>query len=184
MKKTTIVLALMLAAGSLFAQRKTTTSATVSFDATTSLDALPKAENKTVIGAIDTQTGSVHFEATVKNFSFSNPTMQQHFNENYVESDKYPKSEFKGTITNNSAINYKKDGTYAAKIKGQLTMHGVTKDVETTGSLKINGGKIDATSTFNVLISDYNIKIAPIVKEKVSDAIKITVDCNLEPLKS
>jgi polyisoprenoid-binding protein YceI len=117
-------------------------------------------------------------------FVFVKQMMQQHFNENYVDTDKYPKSEFKGTITNNSTINYKKDGTYNAKIKGQLTIHGVTKDVETTGTFKINGGKIDATSTFNVLISDYNIKIPSIVKEKVSNTIKITVDCNLEPLKS
>ena len=109
--------------------------------------------------------------------------MQQHFNENYVESDKYPKGEFKGTITNNSEINYSKDGTYTAKVKGKLTIHGVTKDVESTGTLKINGGKIDAASTFNVLMSDYNIKIPAIVKDKVSNNIKITVDCDLEPLK-
>ena len=110
--------------------------------------------------------------------------MQTHFNENYIESDKYPKAEFKGSITNNSAVNYKKDGTYPAKVKGKLTIHGVTKDVETTGTLKVNGGKIDANSTFNVLISDYNIKIPAIVKDKVSNSMKITVDCNLEPLKS
>ena len=84
---------------------------------------------------------------------------------------------------NNSDINYSKDGTYTAKVKGKLTIHGVTKDVETTGILKINGGKIDASSTFNVLVSDYNIKIPAIVKDKVSQSIKIVVDCNLEPLK-
>ena len=126
----------------------------------------------------------MQFAIQMKGFEFEKQLMQQHFNENYVESDKYPKAEFKGTISNNSTINYSKDGNYPAKVKGKLTIHGVTKDVETTGTLKINGGKIDANSTFNVLISDYNIKIPAVVKDKVSNTIKITVDCDLEPLKS
>jgi hypothetical protein len=62
-------------------------------------------------------------------------------------------------------------------------MHGVTKDVETTGTIKVNGGGIDALSSFNVLLSDYKIKIPSIVKDKVSNSIKIMVDCSLEPLK-
>ena len=80
MKKTILILALVITTVGLFAQKKTTTSATISFDATTSLDDLPKANNKTAIGAIDTKTGAVAFEATVKNFTFANPTMQGHFN--------------------------------------------------------------------------------------------------------
>jgi polyisoprenoid-binding protein YceI len=141
-------------------------------------------KNKTVTAVLDSKTGALQFAVQMKSFEFEKQLMQQHFNENYVESEKYPKSEFKGTITNNRDINYSKDGMYTTKVKGKLTMHGVTKDVETTGTLKINAGKIDASSTFNVLISDYNIKIPSVVKEKVSDTIKITVDCNLEPLKS
>ena len=141
-------------------------------------------KNKTVTAVVDSKTGAMQFALQMKGFEFEKQLMQQHFNENYVESDKYPKAEFKGTISNNSSINYSKDGTYPAKVKGKLTIHGITKDVETTGTLKINGGKIDANSTFNVLISDYNIKIPAVVKDKVSNTIKITVDCNLEPLKS
>jgi len=141
-------------------------------------------KNKTVTAVVDSKTGAMQFAVQMKGFEFEKQLMQQHFNENYVESDKYPKAEFKGTISNNSTINYSKDGTYPAKVKGKLTIHGVTKDVETTGALKIDGGKIDANSTFNVLISDYNIKIPAVVKDKVSNTIKITVDCDLEPLKS
>jgi len=141
-------------------------------------------KNKTVTAVVDSKTGAMQFAIQMKGFEFEKQLMQQHFNENYVESDKYPKAEFKGTISNNSTINYSKDGNYPAKVKGKLTIHGVTKDVETTGILKINGGKIDANSTFNVLISDYNIKIPAVVKDKVSNTIKITVDCDLEPLKS
>jgi polyisoprenoid-binding protein YceI len=109
--------------------------------------------------------------------------MQEHFNENYIESDKYPRAEFKGTVTNNANIDYTKDGTYTAQVSGQLTIHGVTKNVNTTGSFKVDGGKIDASAVFNVLVADYKIKIPSIVKDKVSNTIKVTVDCRLEPLK-
>ena len=140
-------------------------------------------KNKTVTAVLDSKSGAIQFAVQMKGFEFEKQLMQQHFNENYVESDKYPKAEFKGTITNNSDINYTKDGTYTAKVKGKLTIHGVTKDVETTGTIKVNGGSLDANSSFNVLLSDYNIKIPAIVKDKLSNSIKITVDCNLEPLK-
>ena len=119
----------------------------------------------------------------MKGFEFEKKLMQQHFNENYVESDKFPKGEFKGSIINNSDVNYTKDGSYTAKVKGKLTIHGITKDVETTGTVKVDGGKLDIASSFNILLSDYEIKIPAIVKDKISNSIKITVDCKLEPLK-
>jgi len=96
-------------------------------------------KNKTVTAVVDSKTGAMQFAIQMKGFEFEKQLMQQHFNENYVESDKYPKAEFKGTISNNSTINYSKDGNYPAKVKGKLTIHGVTKDVETTGTFKING---------------------------------------------
>ncbi len=140
-------------------------------------------KNKTVTAVVDSKSGAIQFSVQMKGFEFEKALMQEHFNENYAESDKYPKAEFKGTIINNSEINYSKDGTYTAKVKGRLTIHGVTKDVETTGNFKISDRTINATATFNVLMSDYNIKIPSIVKDKVSNNIKIVVDCNLEPLK-
>ena len=142
-----------------------------------------EAKNKTVTAVIDSKSGALQFAVQMKGFEFEKQLMQQHFNENYVESDKFPRAEFKGTITNNSSINYKKDGSYPAKVKGKLTIHGVTRDVETDGLIKVSGGKIDATSSFNVLLSDYNVRIPAIVKDKVSNTIRITVDCQLQPLK-
>src|SRR5215216_1841753 len=100
MKKIILLFALAVATGSVFAQKKTTTSATVSLDATTPKDALVKADNKTVIGSIDTQTGEVAFEAAVNNFAFSNPQLQEHFNgNNWMKSSQYPKFTFTGKIT-------------------------------------------------------------------------------------
>lgn len=183
-KNLIIALALVFTAVVSFAQDKFyTKTGKISFYSKAPLEDI-EGKNKTVTAVLDSKSGAMQFAVQMKGFEFEKQLMQQHFNENYVESDKYPKAEFKGAISNNSDINYSKDGTYIAKVKGQLTIHGVTKDVETTGTLKINGGKIDASSTFNVLISDYNIKIPSIVKDKVSNSIKIVVDCDLEPLKS
>ena len=140
-------------------------------------------KNKTVTAVIDSKSGAVQFAVQMKGFEFEKQLMQQHFNENYVESNKFPKGEFRGNITNNSEINYSKDGTYNAKVKGKMTIHGVTKDVESTGTVKVDGGKLDVNSVFNVLISDYNIKIPAVVKDKVSNTIKVEVDCKLDPFK-
>jgi len=142
-----------------------------------------EAKNKTVAAILDAKTGALQFSVLMKGFEFPKALMQEHFNENYVESDKYPKAEFKGSITNNSAINYTTDGVYPAQVSGKLTIHGVTKDIKTTGTIKVDEGKIDASSAFNVLVSDYNIKIPAVVKDKISKTIKVTVDCRLEPLK-
>lgn len=143
-----------------------------------------EAKNKTAAAIIDTKTGAIQFSVLMKGFEFEKALMQEHFNENYVESDKYPKAEFKGAVVNNNNVNYTKDGTYAAKVKGQLTMHGVTKDIEAPATIKVNNGKLEATSSFNIRLSEYKISIPSIVKDKVSNNVKVEVDTKLDPLKS
>ena len=184
MKKNLILALILLLSTVTFAQdRFYTKTGKIDFFSKASLEDI-EAKNKTVTAVIDSKTGAIQFSVQMKGFEFEKQLMQQHFNENYVESDKFPKGEFKGTITNKSDIKYTTDGTYTAKVKGKLTIHGVTKDVETTGTVKVAGGKLDATSAFNILLSDYDIKIPAVVKDKISNSIKITVDCKLEPLKS
>ena len=80
-------------------------------------------------------------------------------------------------------MNYTKSGSYTAKVKGRLTIHGVTKDIETTGTIVVDGSKLDVSTSFNILLSDYEIKIPAVVKDKISNSINIMVDCKLEPLK-
>ena len=109
MKKT--ILSMMIATASMisFAQKKTSTSATIAFDASTAIDDLPKAENKTAIAAIDPEKNTVQFEAAIKNFAFSNPSIQDHFNQKgWMNSDEFPKATFNGVITNPTAVNFKK----------------------------------------------------------------------------
>ena len=176
MKRTTLFLALALSTGALFAQKKTTTSASISFDATTSLDALPKAENKTSVASLDTKTGTVAFETSIKNFAFSNPRIQEHFNSaGWMDSDQFPTANFKGKITNLSAVNFAKDGTYKADVEGDLTIHGVTKAVKTKATITVAAGKISSKSDFAVKLEDYKVNGGAIAAGKVSKEPTISV---------
>ncbi len=166
------------------AQKYFTKSGTISFDATAAGSPEDiKADNRIVICVIDAATGAIQFKAAMKAFTFERALMQEHFNENYVESDKYPEAKFAGTIANMSSISLGKDGTYPATVKGKLTMHNETKDVETTGKITVAKGKVTATATFSVLLSDYKVNVPSLVSDKVSKTAKITVNCGLEPLK-
>ena len=100
-----------------------------------------------------------------------------------MESHKFPKAEFRGQVVNNQEISYTKDGTYPVKVKGTLTMHGETKEVETTGNVVVKSGKLQAGAEFIILLSDYKIEIPKVVKDNISNTVKITVDCALEPWK-
>lgn len=142
-----------------------------------------QANHRSVTCVLDSKTGAVQFAVLMKGFEFKKALMQEHFNENYVESDKYPKAEFRGQIVNNGEIAYTKDGMYNAHVKGKLTMHGETKDVEADGKVTVKGGKLLANSGFTILMSDYNITIPKLVKENMSNTVTVSVNCTLEPLK-
>lgn len=176
MKKTILFLAFIATSGLLFAQKKTTTSATVSFDATTPKDALPKAENKTVIGSIDTKTGDVAFEAAVKNFSFSNPMMQGHFNgANWMNSDQFPTFTYTGKIEKMDKVKLNTDGTYKVNVNGDLTIKGITQKTKVEGTIVVAGGKINVTTGFSVKLADFSISGQPVEAGKVSKEPKISV---------
>lgn len=165
-------------------QKYFTKAGKITFDATAaSSPEQIEAVNRSATAVIDTKTGAIQFSVLVKGFSFERALMEEHFNENYMESNKFPKSEFKGTITNNSAVDYSKDGNYNIKVQGKLTIHGVTKDVTTDGKLVIQGGKINATADFSVQLADYSISIPGLVADKVGKSAKISVSCSLELFK-
>jgi len=159
-----------------------TKSGKISFFSTTSVENI-SAVNKAVVCLLDSKTGDLQFAALMKGFEFRKAKMQEDFNGSYIESGKFPKSEFKGQITNNSTVNYTTNGTYKVNVKGKLTIHGVTKDVETSGTIMVKDGKLLVNSVFNILIADYNITVPKMYLDNISKSIKITVDCTLEPLK-
>lgn len=178
MKKATLFLALTLSAGLLFAQKKTTTSATVKFDAATPADALPVAENKTVIASLDTKTGAVAFEAQIKGFNFSNAMMQDHFNSpKWMDSEKNATSTFNGKIIDLGAVKFDKDGTYKVAVEGELSMKGISKPLTGKATLVVKGGAIHATSDFTIKLADYSISNAG---GKVADEPKISVSADFK----
>lgn len=181
MKKTVLFLSFAAITSVAFAQKKTTTSAIVAFDASTAIDALPKAENKTVTAAVDTKSGTVAFEATVKNFAFSNPMIQDHFNgDKWLNSDTYPKFTFKGKITDLSKVNFTKDGEYKVPVTGDLTVKNVTKTVTTPATIVIKDGVLSTSAEFTIKLSDYGITGVPIDAGKVAKEPKISVSAELK----
>lgn len=141
-----------------------------------------EAHNNQVNSALDAATGDFVFKVLMKSFEFEKALMQEHFNENYVESDKYPNATFAGKVTNMKDINLGKDGSYEANVQGKLCIHGVTKDVAEKGNFQVNDGKVRAKAKFIILLSDYNIKVPSAVTNNISKNIEITVEVNLEKL--
>lgn len=180
MKKTILsfIIATISIAG--FTQKKTSTSATIAFDASTAIDELPKAENKTAIAAIDPSKNTVQFEAAIKNFAFSNPKIQEHFNQkNWLNSDEFPKATFSGVITNPSAVNFKKDGSYTVNVEGDLTIKGKTQKVKTPATIVVSGNTVKANAAFNIKLADFGVEGQPITAGKVAGEPKITVSAEL-----
>lgn len=181
--KTVSLLLFLFSFIQLHAQEKFyTKSGKISFFSTTTMENI-NATNKSAVCLLNTKTGDLQFAVLLKGFEFKKALMQEDFNRDYVESDKFPKSEFTGQITNNAAINYSTKGNYTVTVKGKLSIHGVTKDVEATGTIDTKEGKIKLNSVFNILIADYQIKVPRIYLDNISKSLKITVDCNLDPLR-
>lgn len=181
MKKAILFLSFVAITSSLFAQKKTTSSAIIKFDASTSLDDLPKAENKTVIASINTSTGTLAFEAVVKNFAFSNPSMQGHFNgDKWLNSDAHPTITYKGNIADLSSVNFTTDGTYTVKTEGVLTVKGVEQKLIAPATIIVKGNSLAASAEFTIKLSDFGITGAPIDGGKVAKEPKITVTAELK----
>jgi polyisoprenoid-binding protein YceI len=155
-----------------FSQKYTTKTGFIGFYSKTSLEDIT-AENNQVFSVLDAASHHMAFAVLLKGFIFPKELMQEHFNENYVESDKYPKATFSGTCSGDMDLS--KDGTYQVVIKGDLTLHGVTKSIETTAQLDVKKDHIGGTSVFNLKPEDYNISIPSIVRDKIANAINVKV---------
>ena len=141
-----------------------------------------EAHNSSATSVVDLESGRMEFAVLIKAFQFEKALMQEHFNENYMESSKFPKATFKGAVTNMDEIDLSKDGTYTADVKGELTIHGVTREVETEGTFVVEGGAISAQSSFEVAVADYDIEIPAVVKDNIAKIVRIDVDIDYEKL--
>jgi len=173
---------LLLGTNCLFAQKYMTRTGKVSFFSTTPIENIEAFNNETA-NVIDIKTGDVIFQVPIKSFKFEKEQMQEHFNEDYMESDKYPKAEFKGKIINISALDLSKDGTYNVKVGGKLTIHGVTREITTAGTILVKNNSLTSNSKFPVKLAEYGVKVPSIVSSKIAEQVEITVNSILSPLK-
>lgn len=179
MKQIAIVVLSLLIGEALFAQKMMTRSGEIKFDASMPDLVEIAGTNTTASCILDETTGDFVALALIKAFKFKSPLMEEHFNENYMESSKFPKSTFKGKIINLDASKIGSTKT-GYDLEGELTIHGVTKKIKTKITLVQNAGKIIATSNFSVKAKDYDIEIPSLVKEKFAENIKINIDFTLE----
>ena len=135
-----------------------------------------EATNSQTISTLNDKSGQLNFASLIKGFHFENELMQDHFNSaDYMNSDAFPKSEFKGTVTNISAVNFSKDGSYNVTATGNLTIHGVTKKINVTATITVAQGKVSAKAVFKIKRIDYGI-----TTNEIADTLEITVSCKYD----
>jgi polyisoprenoid-binding protein YceI len=158
------------------AQRIYTKNGSISFFSKSPLEDIT-AENNEVTSVINQPTGEIQFSVLIRSFRFKKSLMEQHFNESYLESGKFPKALFKGRIDNISSVNFGADGTYPVTVSGDLTIHGVTNKVSANGEIFVKNAVVSAQSNFNITLADYKITIPSVVKNNIAKTIAITVSC-------
>jgi len=142
-----------------------------------------EATNSSASTVIDLSTGNIEWAVLIQGFQFEKSLMKEHFNENYMESSKYPKATFKGKIENPGGINLTKDGTYPVVVTGQLEIHGVSKPVSAQGNIVVKKGAIvSANSKLTITLADYKIEIPKLVGDNVSKTVDIAIQADYQLL--
>ena len=165
------------------AQKLFTRSGKVSFNATAPASPeVIEANHTSGTFVLDQATGNLEMAVLIKGFSFERALMQEHFNENYMESSKFPKATFKGKLDNVSEVNFAKDGTYTTNVSGDLSIHGVTRKVSTPVIVTLKGGAVTAATKFDLILKDYGIGIPSLVADKVGKQATLAVAVDLKPM--
>lgn len=141
-----------------------------------------KATNNQAACILNAETGEVVFQIAIKSFIFKKALMQEHFNENYMESHKFPKAVLKGKILDFEKLDLSKDGTYEVEVSGILEMHGVKNQVTEKGQLTITDGSIELHASFWVTLADYNIEIPKLVENKLAKQAEVILKMALAPV--
>jgi polyisoprenoid-binding protein YceI len=181
MKRLSIVILLLDLFISANAQKYMTKNGYIGLFSSTPVENI-KADNNQVASVIDISTGEVVFQVLIKSFKFEKALMEEHFNENYMESDKFPKSTFKGKITNPAAVDFNKPGHYDVTVEGDLNIHNVTNKVSVKGSFDVVTGGIEANSKFIIVPEEYNINIPTVVRNNIAKTIEVTVAMKYAPV--
>jgi hypothetical protein len=182
MKQLFLVLLLLPAFVRIEAQKYVTRNGFIGFNSHTPMEDI-KADNNQVASILDISNGDLVFQVLVKSFHFERALMEEHFNENYMESDKIPKADFKGKITNLAAVDFKKKGTYNVKVEGDLTIHGVTNRINVEGTIEVTDNGLNANSKFGIVPEMYKINIPGLVREKIEKSLAVTVTMKYTPMQ-
>jgi polyisoprenoid-binding protein YceI len=162
-----------------FSQKYISKTSTITFFSEAPLENI-EAVNSKATSLIDLETGEIVFSVPIDAFQFKKSLMKQHFNENYMDTEIYPKSTFKGKVTGYQ----KQDGKYQAKAEGLLTIHGVTNPLSVEGEMRLSEDEISINTSFPVLLEDYKIKIPRILFSNIAESVDVKVQFVYQPYVS
>ena len=167
-----------------YAQNKfITKTGKVSFFSTSIIEDI-EAHNNTAASVVDIGGGQLAFSIAVKEFTFKRTLMQEHFNENYMESDKYPRATFAGRFTGLDLATLTTPGLHTVSVEGDLVLHGVTHHVTVQGTMELKSGQLLVFSYFSVAPADYNIEIPLLVRENIAKIVSIRVALTCAPVST
>ncbi len=180
MKKIILLSVIALMTQSLAAQIFLAKTCEISFFSQSPLENIT-AVNKVSKPILNTATNDIQVKIPIIGFKFEKPLMEEHFNENYMETEKFPNAIFKGKI--NETIDWSKDGEYKVTVSGKLSLHGVDKDRTFEGTVKIKGQEITISTKFNIHIADHNIKVPSLYVKNIAEDVEVKLDAILTPFK-
>lgn len=183
MKSVIIAIVLMISSQLAIGQKYFSKTGKISFYSDAPMEKI-EAHNTTASTVLDIGTGNLEWAVLIQGFKFEKALMQEHFNENYMESETYPKAKFKGKIDNISSVNFKKDGDYNVNVSGQMEIHGVTKPVNATGVISVKGNNLTAKSKFSIALADYGIEIPKVVADNIAKTVDIHVQADYQAMPS
>ena len=172
--------ALTLITTQLQAQLYKCTEGTVSFFSEAPVENID-AKSKSINSFINTDARTIAFVIPVSSFVFKKALMQEHFNEKYMESEKFPMLKFSGTI--NEPIDFTKDGVYKVTATGKLTIHGIENQVTESGTITIKSNAMQLTTEFMVALNDYKIEIPKLLFQNIAENISVKLNGVYTPYK-
>jgi hypothetical protein len=182
MKKYFLLTIYLMATTALWSQKQLTREAYIKFYSETPVENI-EASTKKASSVINLENGDFVCQVLMKSFHFEKALMQEHFNENYVESEKYPKAVFKGKMLDWNAIDLSKEMDYEYTAKGVMQMHGAEKEVEAECLFQVKGGQLTISTVFKLVPEDFNIEIPSTVRENIAKEIEVTFKGTYNPVK-
>jgi YceI-like domain len=177
-----ITLLFLLASTFSHAQRYVSRDGHVSFFSEAPLENI-EAHNHQVTSILDLEKNEVVASILMKFFKFDKSLMEEHFNENYLESEKFPKATFQGAFKSERPVDVTKNSSYPVEADGKLTLHGVTRPIKITGTMEVKDNTISIKAKFKITIEEYNIEIPTLVIKNIAEVVDVTIDFKYVPQK-